>query len=680
MPKHNPSFFIQQATHLHCAHDHGRQLHGQTLVTDKVLGYKVHGHKLRWIGMLPFLLLGNAFAACLPPEQTAPALDQQTSNVLRGHWRGVLTLPSRELVLGFDIQADGHQLKLRLDSPLQGNFGLVPQHQYISRDRLYICDERLNMVFDGKLDANDNAHSSISGTFTQGQSLQLRLEKLDATALTRLPREGAWHGALTLPNQQQLPLVLNVAVMPTGYHASLDSPSQQSYGIPITNMQITDTTLSFAAPVIGASYRARWQAASAPSVPSSAVQNQPEQAQPAYWQGTFTQGGELPLNFSKNKSSKNKSSQKTAIPTAPATTTQALLQPLLDSLPSSDTPIAVALAILSTAPDAANAKSAAPHASPPNSSTASTTTAASAITSDIVVTSYPAHQKSQPQVDDHTLFEIGSISKTMTAYLVAEQLVAPPNTRWQLHSTISQLWPELGPQHQYDIRALLLHRSGLPRLPADLWQGADQNDPYRHYTRLNLQQYLTSLPQPQPSTQLEYSNLGYGLLGELLARQHNKSLANILQQNLFTPFGMHHSQLATPDMVTPNIANSAPLTAGHDISGKVVPAWHFQAMAGAGAVRASLADMQAYVSAYLAQDLSAALQRQLTPLHLDSKGNGMAMGWMIHQHDIYWHNGQTAGFSSFAGFNRKTGKGVVLLAAVSMADHVTNIGMQLLQR
>jgi CubicO group peptidase (beta-lactamase class C family) len=641
-----------------------------------------HWHRLRWMLMLLGMLLGTASAACTTPAANAVSTSNATSTTaipseLLGRWRGVIQYPQHALVLGFDIQAEGEQLKLRLDSPLQGNFGFVPQHQFISRDRLYICDDRLNIAFDGKLDASNsvNPHSSIHGTFTQGQSQQLRLEKLDATALARLPQEGAWHGALTLPNQQKLPLVLHVAVMPTGYRASLDSPSQQSYGIPITNIQMNDTALSFEAPIIGASYRARWQAASAPSDLSSSVQGQPADVQPAHWQGTFTQGGELPLNFSKNKSSQKKSRQNAAKQTAPASTTQALLQPLLDSLPSSDSPIAVALAILSTAPHSTYTNSVAPH-----SSVATTTTAHGTITSDILVTSAPAHKKSQPNVDEHTLFEIGSISKTMTAYLVADQLASAPKARWQLNSPISQLWPELGPQHHYDLRALLLHRSGLPRLPADLWQNADPNDPYRHYTRLNLQQYLTSLPQPTQSAQLEYSNLGYGLLGELLARQHNKPLAHILQQKLFIPFGMRHSQLATPEVATADIAKLSPLTAGHDSIGQVVPAWHFQAMAGAGAVRASLADMQAYISAYLAQDLTAPLQLQLTPLHLDDNGNGMAMGWMIHQHDTYWHNGQTAGFSSFAGFNRKTGKGVVLLAAVSMADHVTNIGMQLLQR
>lgn len=73
--------------------------------------------------------------------------------------------------------------------------------------------------------------------------------------------------------------MLNVAVIAGGYHVTLDSPKQQSYGIPVDQFSMSAEQLSFSSKMINASYQAQWQ--------------QDE------WQGTFIQGRAMPLNLKK---------------------------------------------------------------------------------------------------------------------------------------------------------------------------------------------------------------------------------------------------------------------------------------------------------------------------------------------------------------------------------------------
>jgi tetratricopeptide (TPR) repeat protein len=78
--------------------------------------------------------------------------------------------------------------------------------------------------------------------------------------------------------------------------------------------------------------------------------------------------------------------------------------------------------------------------------------------------------------------------------------------------------------------------------------------------------------------------------------------------------------------------------------------------------------MLRYVAANLGlkkTNLQAALQLTHQPRH-DKTGSGarVGLGWIISkgaEGDIFWHNGGTGGYRTFAGFVKETGKGVVVL-------------------
>ncbi|GLR71751.1 serine hydrolase domain-containing protein [Agaribacter marinus] len=195
---------------------------------------------------------------------------------LDGVWRGLLTLQEGvSIPIGFNI-TDNNSV-LTMDSPNQGMKAKVPTSFTINDGKVEFTDTSLNASFSGALSgANKN---EISGVFTQGKDTQLRLYKLDDTALSRMKFEGKYTGDLKVNANIVLPLALNVAVLHDGFSATLDSPAQNSYGIPIDSISIDDTTLSFASAMLNASYLGKHKQAA--------------------YVGNFTQGTSIPLTLTK---------------------------------------------------------------------------------------------------------------------------------------------------------------------------------------------------------------------------------------------------------------------------------------------------------------------------------------------------------------------------------------------
>ncbi|MFN3710100.1 MAG: hypothetical protein ACK4GU_01855 [Alishewanella aestuarii] len=192
-----------------------------------------------------------------------------------GHWRGVLELaPGVGIVLGVNLSSAEQGYQLELLSPNQHSQPILPSSMTLEGTHLKFAANSLRASFDGRF-----AGETLAGVFTQGRAMPITLTRLSKTDLQRLEHEQQWAGDLALSNNASLPLVLNVAVIAGGYHVTLDSPKQQSYGIPVDQFSVSDSQLNFSAKMISASYQGQWQ------------QDQ--------WQGTFIQGRAMPLNFKK---------------------------------------------------------------------------------------------------------------------------------------------------------------------------------------------------------------------------------------------------------------------------------------------------------------------------------------------------------------------------------------------
>jgi CubicO group peptidase (beta-lactamase class C family) len=286
----------------------------------------------------------------------------------------------------------------------------------------------------------------------------------------------------------------------------------------------------------------------------------------------------------------------------------------------------------------------------------------------------PNHQKP----DGDTVYEIGSITKTFTATLLAD---AVQSGRVQLDTPIQRLLLDFKiparSGRQITLGDIATQHSGLPRMPTDF---NDDKTPYPPYDLGKLKTFLATYKMPRdPGAEYEYSNLGFGLLGIALAESTHKSYALLLEEKIFQPLQMRMSD------TTPNAAMRVHLAPGFDEGGNPAGSWgfgRFDVFEGAGAIRSTAADMLRYLKANMGEGtdaLTKAMKLAQTSRCETETNNRIGLAWRMqssHHGDILWHNGGTAGYASFVGFRANDRRGVVILA--NSAASVTELGFKYL--
>ena len=269
--------------------------------------------------------------------------------------------------------------------------------------------------------------------------------------------------------------------------------------------------------------------------------------------------------------------------------------------------------------------------------------------------------------DANTVFEIGSITKTFTATLLAQEA---KSGKLKLDEPVATLLPgfKIPARNGKQITLLDLAEqfSGLPRLPSNL-APADNANPYADYDGAKLKSFLANYELTRdPGQSYEYSNLGVGLLGYALAEHAHKNYATLLDERILAPLGMASSGVAFSASMRPHVA------AGHDEAGKPAKNWDFDALAGCGAIRSSTTDMLRYLQANMGRRndaLGAAMKFAQQPRRDVGKDTRIGLAWMTLTRDgagVVWHNGGTGGYRSFLGFTADGKRGVVVMTNIAV--------------
>jgi CubicO group peptidase (beta-lactamase class C family) len=260
--------------------------------------------------------------------------------------------------------------------------------------------------------------------------------------------------------------------------------------------------------------------------------------------------------------------------------------------------------------------------------------------------------------DGDTVYEIGSVTKTVTATLLARAVLAG---RVTLDTPVARLLPDVRiPARGRDITLadLATHRSGLPALPGNLQAGAGAN-PYADYDSARLRAFLARYELPrEPGAAFEYSDVGFGLLGQALAELEHTTWDTLAARAILEPLGMTASGTARG---TPG----ARLVPGHDSADKPALNWDIPGLAGTGALRSSARDMLRYLRANMGVDpspLAAAMKLAHQPRNDMDATTRIGLAWRISSAGIVWHPGMTWGYRSFVGFTGDGKRGVVILS------------------
>jgi D-alanyl-D-alanine-carboxypeptidase/D-alanyl-D-alanine-endopeptidase len=282
-----------------------------------------------------------------------------------------------------------------------------------------------------------------------------------------------------------------------------------------------------------------------------------------------------------------------------------------------------------------------------------------------------------------TLYELGSITKIYTSLLLAD---AVQRKEVQLEQPLADLVPPgvtvpTRDQKVITLKHLVLHSSGLPRLPGSI--RPDATDPYGKYSDDMLLQDLiqANLDNP-PGEQIVYSNFGVGLLGFVLGKKIGGGYGKALEERILKPLALTSTFISVPAAAGPRRATPT----NDDLA--PVPAWTWtDALAGAGALTSSARDQLKLIDAELdaaagsKSTLRGAMRFTQEEQLADRPSENSGLGWVIDPGGRLIHNGGTTGSRSFIGFDPKTRRGIVVLASTgsSLVDRLGGLMFDVLE-
>ena len=142
-------------------------------------------------------------------------------------------------------------------------------------------------------------------------------------------------------------------------------------------------------------------------------------------------------------------------------------------------------------------------------------------------------------VTDSTVFNLASVSKQFTAFLV---LLLEKDGKLNLDDTVQKYIPELKSYgHQITIRQLVHHTSGIPTydilqlfagIPSKMpWDAEDQFNMIQSYHKLNF----------KPNEEFMYSNDGYFLLARIIEKVTGTTFSKCIREKIFEPLDMKNA-------------------------------------------------------------------------------------------------------------------------------------------
>lgn len=234
------------------------------------------------------------------------------------------------------------------------------------------------------------------------------------------------------------------------------------------------------------------------------------------------------------------------------------------------------------------------------------------------------------------LFEFGSLTKTLTATLLATLVV---DGQLSLDTEVGDIiGAQAGGAAKARLGELATHTSGLPRLaPNSLTIPFWPRDPYRFYGEKRLLEGLARVELKERGV-FGYSNLGYMLLGFCLATATGHDFATVLTARVLEPAGMTTAR-SQPCPRRGLLRGHGPLLLG----GR---RWHHP-LPGAGGVDGTIADLAQWARTNLLPESTSleAAVRLAQQVHASHEERRLGLGWHFSE-SIVWHNGATGAFQA----------------------------------
>jgi CubicO group peptidase (beta-lactamase class C family) len=265
---------------------------------------------------------------------------------------------------------------------------------------------------------------------------------------------------------------------------------------------------------------------------------------------------------------------------------------------------------------------------------------------------------SNTEINKNSVFEIASITKILTANLVAQAVL---DGKLVLSDYIDNYLPQQYEMHEnlqnkIRISDLASHQSGLPDIDFRSLIAKNPQQPIASVTADTLVELFNSCTQMNDYGKYRYSTFGYTLLGQILEKIYGKSYDQIFTERLITPLQL--SNTLTKEFDVPNI------TKGYNLDGGEQEFFEWNVNAPAGLIKSTASDMVTYLKAILNDESQLSKAAMLTEQVYYSEGQrALGLGTNISidgESTLYLKSGDSMGQSSIICYNRTTNWGVII--------------------
>jgi CubicO group peptidase (beta-lactamase class C family) len=268
-------------------------------------------------------------------------------------------------------------------------------------------------------------------------------------------------------------------------------------------------------------------------------------------------------------------------------------------------------------------------------------------------------KESKSRIDKNSLFEIASITKILTANLIAQAVI---DRKIKLDDYIDGYLPkeyvlQQNLKNKIRISDLASHQSGLPDIDFPQLIELNPQQPVSNVTQSTLTSLINNCKELKDYGKYQYSTMGYTLLGQILEKVYGKSYDLIIREKLADPLKM--TTTLTKDF---NVKNK---TTGHNPDGGIQEFFNWNVTAPAGLVKSNSTDMIKFLKAVL-NDKTKVGQASIIAEKIFYKDDKREMGLGLNistddQNTLYLKSGDSMGQSSIICYNRAKKWGIIIL-------------------
>lgn len=287
---------------------------------------------------------------------------------------------------------------------------------------------------------------------------------------------------------------------------------------------------------------------------------------------------------------------------------------------------------------------------------------------------------SRVRLTNRSSFNLASVSKPFTAMGI---LMLARRKKLSLDDPMAKYIPDLSFYGDITIRQLLHHTSGLPdfmELAEECW---DEDKTLTIGDMIGLLRAERLPLEFEPGEEFEYSNTGYALLGEIIARVSGMSYAEFMKKEVFEPLGMKHSaafnRLSEDDVLEARVYGFRKKYGAFGQK-EACDLNYLDGIFGDGGICASAEDLVRWDDALRKGTLIPARdyeEAMVSGTLNDGEETGYGYGWNIEEDGLVCHSGEWQGFTSYVQRDLESQTLLVVLANSGLGDSADAISSEL---